>query len=107
MKRVLKYHVVPDGDTIEMPRGARVLSAGAQGENLVVWALTDHVQANMEQRRVTVVSTGEYLTDELVVGCDFVGTVQMQVPVVADGDRRLHELVLHVWADRSDWAVQA
>lgn len=110
MQRILKYTVaVPDASDgiteVELPRGARILSAGAQGPLLVIWALVDHVQANYERRPVRVLGTGHYFGEQELDGYDFVGTVQM--PFTPDGyvlPAVSAEQVWHVWAKPSDWS---
>jgi hypothetical protein len=84
MKTIYKYLVSPF-DVTEMPRGAEVLSVGAQGDEIVVWAFVsydDTTKAPMEKvpRRLVAVSTGYvFAKDEDAPKRDqFIGTVQMR-----------------------------
>lgn len=98
----------PDGRGVEcwvsMPRGARVLSVGAQGGDLVVWALVD-TTAFSAMRHFRVFGTGWHVDATVLhAGWRFLGTVQMpgdvQMPDAAvDAARRLGagDLVFHVW----------
>ena len=98
MKRILKYTVPWSTDSptmvaeIDMPRGARILSTAAQDGNIRVWALTDHVQALSETRRVQVLGTGWQVPEDALDGYDFLGTVL------------IGELVWHVWVWPSNWS---
>jgi hypothetical protein len=73
--------------SIEMPKGARVLSVGEQEADLVLWAIVDP-EAPKAKRDFRVFGTGWKInvTELELGGWSFVGTVQMK-----DG------LVFHVW----------
>lgn len=106
MKRIYKYPVDPPAMSlteVSMPRGARILSAGAQDEVLVVWAIVDHIQANEETRQLRVYPTGAALDEDGLEGYDFVGTVQMRLNPEHYTMPTGRELVWHVWAKPSDW----
>ena len=78
-QRIWKYELTPGRDTtLMMPRGARTLSAGVQGEALVIWAMVDP-QATPEQRSFRVFPTGVTITeDDWQHGPSaFIATVQM------------------------------
>lgn len=84
---VWKYELrIDDEQVVDMPRGARILSAQSQYEIVAVWALVDP-EAPREKRRFRIVGTGHAITDD--VG-DFVGTVQQ-----AGG-----QLVWHIFVQR-------
>jgi hypothetical protein len=69
---------------LDMPKGAQILSAGAQGDDVVVWAECDP-DAPKVSRMVAAAPTGHPLPPAYD-GADFIGTAQM-----ADG------LVFHVF----------
>lgn len=45
-------------NTFEMPKDAKILSAGFQGDDLYVWALVDALTSEKAPRRIGVVPTG-------------------------------------------------
>ena len=55
-RTIWKFRLLP-GFGVKMPRGAKVLHAGGQGEELCVWALCDP-EAPTEERRFDVYGTG-------------------------------------------------
>lgn len=77
--RIFKYQIVPEpGATaadVEMPHGARLLSVGAQGDDMVVWAIVDP-QAKAVVRRFAVYPTG--LTEVPAHPGRFLGTVMFE-----------------------------
>lgn len=78
-QRIWKYELTPGKHTtLAMPRFATVLSAGTQGESLVIWAMVDP-QASVEQRSFRVFPTGSSITeDDWGHGTSrFVATAQM------------------------------
>lgn len=83
MKTIYKYDLK---EGIQMPRGARVLSAQAQHGKPVIWAVVDPEEP-MEARRFAVITTGG-MEPPLTGVADFVGTVQL-----AEG-----QFVIHVFA---------
>ena len=84
MKTVWKFELPVTGLlTVAMPRGAHVLSAGVQGDTIVVWALIDP-DAFIVEHLFAVKGTGFDITPEIEQG-DFIGTVfrsQHGVPLV-------------------------
>ena len=71
MAEVWKFKLGPMDNTIEMPLGARVLSAAFQGEDLQIWAAVDPCAEN-GARMLRVVGTGHPAPD---LDGAFVGTV--------------------------------
>lgn len=72
MKTIYKHRIEPDGTTL-MLRG-HVLSAGVQGDEVMVWAT--HNDAALERKvRIQVMGTGHPFVD--APESDFVGTVFM------------------------------
>ena len=62
----------PDVQEVEMPAGARLLSAGEQGSSLCIWALVDPAQP-LVIRRIRIAGTGHLLTGEVDPGTAYVG----------------------------------
>lgn len=97
MKTIWKFNVGGIGQTtIEMPKGAKILSVQAQRGEVVMWAAVDE-RAKVEPRAFIVVGTGyrEAVNEHT---CQFLGTVQLY-----DGD-----LVLHVFEqDPEMWLKRA
>jgi hypothetical protein len=57
--RIYKYKLHPDTDGVYMPKGAQVLYAREQGDDICVWALVDiDDPAPSEPRRFSVYGTG-------------------------------------------------
>lgn len=72
---VWKFRLRPWTIFIDVPRGARVLSVGAQGPDVVAWLLCDP-DAEYVARMLAAWPTGEVLPTA-AEGAAFVGTVQM------------------------------
>lgn len=72
--RIWKYELaVTDEQTVEMPRGAKVLSVANQGGNLCLWAEVDpHERVTV--RTFLVVGTGHKITLDADLR-EFIGTV--------------------------------
>jgi hypothetical protein len=81
MVTVLKYElsIVPGSNVIQMPKGARVLSAQyqpAKGSNFL-WVLVDDEQEEMVDRKFVAANTGgTYLENIKEENLRFVGTSQ-------------------------------
>lgn len=93
---IYKYpltHPVPEGEAhatfhIEMPRFAKILSAGVQGETVMIWALVMPDEEKIK-RVIEVYGTGHEMT---VADRNFIGTVQIGV--------QLGSLVWHIFEKR-------
>lgn len=87
MNTIYKYKVKQEAVTeVEMPRGARLLTAKSLGVHVWVWAIVDTEEKEKEFRKIAVLKTGQ----EIPVNPDLlthVETVQF----------REGELVLHVF----------
>lgn len=71
MKRVVyKYPLKRTQNTLQMPKGAKVLTVARQGDNPTLWAMVDP-EAAMEDRTFSVVGTGESFDAE---HAEYVGT---------------------------------
>lgn len=57
-------------ETVDMPKGARVVHVGAQGKGIYLWAIVDP-DAEREERAFTFVGTGGGLPDG-----EYIGTCQ-------------------------------
>jgi len=67
MKAVYKYEIqITDDDYIQMPKGAKIIKFGKQGNEYYVWAIVDP-QANIEMRIFHIVGTGNPLNDSFWV----------------------------------------
>lgn len=74
-KVVYKYALTSWTVFREVPRGACVLSAGVQGDSVVVWLLVDPDERPVS-RALAYFATGYELSD-LFEDAQFVGTVQL------------------------------
>lgn len=83
MKSIYKYELRGDDDNylqsyVYLPEGARVLSAGAQGEHIFVWAEVSKEDAViMIPRRFSVIGTGWELPEDFFEDKKFINTVFM------------------------------
>ena len=76
MKRVYKYPLeVNDEVSVNMPKGARVLSVQVQNGRPCLWAAVDPCETSQEERRFRIAGTGHPIEDDVVDG--FIGTIQM------------------------------
>ena len=75
MRTIWKYRLEISGEqTLQMPRGAQILSVQAQGGTIVLYALVDPAKAK-EDRAVNVVGTGFDITDRISADKRYLGTV--------------------------------
>lgn len=84
MKSVYKYvldycwNVVDDPKipyTIELPKGATVLSCGLQNkENVCIWAMVDPNQTELIEVEFYIFGTGWNISDDIDNGLRFIGT---------------------------------
>jgi hypothetical protein len=93
VRQIYKYAVPLPGATsliseIILPQHAALMSVGAQGEKIFVWALVDP-EAERRGYYFKVVGTGWPLADDELDGYTFLGTVHM-----------MPGLVWHVWVKR-------
>lgn len=75
-KVVYKYELDPDKIETDLPIGAKVLSVGAQGGSMFIWALVDP-SAKTEVRKFVVVGTGHKMVDAEIDKLQFIGTAHM------------------------------
>lgn len=77
MSRVIwKFTVYPGVSDIGMPSGSTILSVGAQGEDVAVWAMVDPSKVTRAHRVAALMTGMEFETLALAVPQNFVGTVQ-------------------------------
>jgi len=80
MKAIYKYTLSPDETTVQLPKGAKLLSAGYQmdGHQVEVrlWALVD-TEAPLEAREIFVFGTGQFVPQALVDGLQLLDTVNI------------------------------
>jgi len=90
-KRTVWKYPIPVDVAFElwMPRGAAVLSVQVQGGAPCIWVLADP-DAPKELRSFVTLGTGHVVGSDLLRGCDFVGTYQLEGSA----------LVFHLWAEK-------
>ena len=75
MRSIWKFKLNPAEQFVHMPRGARVLSAGVQGNDICVWAVVDP-EAEKCLRAIKVYPTGSFMPPaDNIDSAVFVGTV--------------------------------
>lgn len=78
MRTIYKYEArLTDVFTLDLPRGAKVLSVQAQNGVAQMWAMVDP-KAATEKRDFMVVGTGHPIADSEVQHMHFVDTFQMK-----------------------------
>lgn len=78
MKQIWKFKIDPPEfvvSAVKMPQGAKVLSVGNQGEQIMLWALVD-AEAMQEERLFRVIGTGWDIEPDFDA-TKFVGTVSL------------------------------
>ncbi len=74
MSQVWKYELqIVDEQTLEMPRGAKVLSVANQSGKLCLWAEVDQSE-RIVYRHFLIIGTGNLITEDFELR-KFVGTV--------------------------------
>lgn len=74
MKTTHKYAIDPAFDTVEMPKGAKVLTVQTQDNKPFIWALVDANAREFEERKFVPYGTGHLLPDEPGT---YIGTFQL------------------------------
>ena len=74
-------------EVVLLPEGAKVLSVGVQGNDLVLWALVNPKAKSVEALNLKVIPTGDMIPDGEVL--DFIGTVHFPGPLVFHVFRRV------------------
>lgn len=75
-QKIFKYKLNPAETTLELPKGAQLLSVGVQQNEIFVWAMVNaHDRFSQENRYFRVYATGEYITEGQKLS--FLGTVHL------------------------------
>lgn len=86
MKTIHKFPLFVNKLDIEMPKGARILTAREQHDTICVWAEVDTAQQT-ERRRFEVFGTGHPMREDMGISREYIGTA------ILEGGA----LVLHVY----------
>lgn len=78
MSVIHKYVVRLNGQApiLHLPAGAKVLSAGMQGDEVVAWVLQEDEREGLGRIPVRIFYVGTGWAGQDLSGCEFVGTVQ-------------------------------
>lgn len=76
MHTVYKYELHPDRLKIEMPKGAKILTAREQHDTICVWAEVDTENAT-EVRTFEVFGTGHAIPYDMGVSREYISTVML------------------------------
>jgi hypothetical protein len=77
MKTIYKYVIRPDKLKVQMPKGARLLTAREQADEICVWAEVDTEQPT-EQRHFQVFGTGHLMHEDMGTSREYVGTAHLE-----------------------------
>lgn len=77
MKRIFKYTIeVTDKQTVKLPVDSLVISVLNQNDHLVIYALVDDEETEMEEKTIRIFGTG-YPVDVEEFDYNFLGSVMM------------------------------
>ncbi len=76
MQTIWKYELKPEG-IVHMPANSQVLSVGAQGTQMFVWALVDSTLPANHVKQFAIYGTGHEVKASLDYDQEFIGTVLM------------------------------
>ena len=74
-KQIWKFGIIPSQKTIEMPKGAKVLSVQMQNDIPCIWVLVDP-KADKTKRTFEIFGTGHDIECD-GISREFIGTFQM------------------------------
>lgn len=74
---IYKYKVRNGGVYTMMPAGAKPLSIGQQGGDIMCWAIVDPDAAPLAKRKILAIPTGKAFGNHDGYPGQFIGTVQM------------------------------
>ena len=76
MNTIYKYPIkLSTHQTVEMPKGSRILSVADQNGTICIWAQVTREETIMESRTIEIAGTGDvYPTNDSATRC-FLGTV--------------------------------
>lgn len=77
MRTIYKYTIRPDQLKVEMPKGAKVLTARGQMNEICIWAEVD-TEREAEQRHFEVFGTGHKMNEDMGVDRNYIGTAQLE-----------------------------
>ncbi len=76
MKKIFKYILKPSvSQLIEVPKGATILSAGVQFDDICIWILVNPIIEEKESKTIKVIGTGIFI--DLEKEHRFINTVQL------------------------------
>ena len=77
MNTVYKYRLKKqETQHVELPLGARILTAQSLGDNIWIWALVDTDSKKREKREIVILKTGQEVSLENPDRLLHIGTVQ-------------------------------
>ena len=78
MKKIYKYTLnIEDRQGLEMPTGAKILSAKNQGDNICLWALVDTEEKMTMTYEIEIFSTGNPVYENDKTFREFIDTCVM------------------------------
>jgi hypothetical protein len=60
MKTIYKYHLISPMSNIKLPKGAKILSVINQLEKIIIYALVDPEELELEEFTFAILPTGTY-----------------------------------------------
>lgn len=87
LRVIYKYVISGMQCQLTLPRGADILSAHNQSDQVCLWVAVDPYETEVECREIVLLPTGDQISHEDYELSEFIGTV-----LVSDGD-----LVFHVF----------
>ncbi len=76
MKTIYKYEIPIGGGEVNLPDDAKILSVGAQGKSLFLWAEVSPERSEYP-RHIEVFGTGHQITYDVGISREFIGTAFM------------------------------
>jgi hypothetical protein len=77
MRTIYKYEIPVGGGEVILPNNAVILSAGAQGDALFLWAEVDSAENWQFPREIEVFGTGHPIPEDMGISRRFIGTAFM------------------------------
>lgn len=77
MHTIYKYELWPDALKIEMPKGAKILTAREQHDKICLWAEVNTDNAT-EVRTFEIFGTGHQIPYDMGVSRDYIGTAMLE-----------------------------
>ena len=76
MKTIYKYEIPVGGGEVNLPDDAKILSVGAQGKSLFLWAEVSPERSEYP-RHIEVFGTAHQITCDVGISREFIGTAFM------------------------------